>query len=559
MKINITRKRTGVPKIILSVIVVIAIAVGVFSYLQPISHAANLSNFDPSNIMSDSVMSNKDSMTEAQIQTFLESKNACNNTNISKASVYHKVKDGRFVCMYEDTFDGETAAHIIWQAAQDYSINPQVIIVLLQKEQGLITDTWPNSIQYNKATGYGCPDTAACDTQYYGLKNQIRKAAALYRTVLDGGWSNYPIGNNYVQYHPNAACGGTVVNIKNRATSALYRYTPYQPNQSALNAGYGTGDSCGAYGNRNFWLYFTDWFGDTHSTDDFVALSTPRWMQVKNSGTTKSYVFTGESAGNPLTAGQQIYFVDKINTDKWYLRTQFNYDDGGYYGIDQSKLQEIPYQPITTKWVTFTTDGNRSVPATQKSVNDTLVKGTSVQVVDQINVNGNIYYRTAFNHDNSQDVGIASRFVTDFTPISLDEPRNFCSNTPINKINPLTGQFVASVSAGTFMINKKTIINGVWYFQADSDNGTNNFFNSNDLYSTCYVPFEGPRSMILNQNVARINPYTNTTYDTLSKGTIISLSSKIYINNQWYYRTKLNTENNMDAVIPASAFSELGT
>ncbi len=263
MKINITRKRIRTSRIILSTIGVIAIAIGVFSYLQPTSRAANLSSFDPGNIMSDYVMGNKNSMTEAQIQTFLESKNACNNTNISKASVYHKVKDGRFVCMYEDTFDGETAAHIIWQAGQDYSINPRVIIVLLQKEQGLITDTWPNSIQYNKATGYGCPDTAACDTQYYGLKNQIRQAANLFRNVLNGGWSNYPVGNNYVQYHPNAACGGTTVNIKNRATSALYRYTPYQPNQAALNAGYGTGDSCSAYGNRNFWLYFTDWFGDT--------------------------------------------------------------------------------------------------------------------------------------------------------------------------------------------------------------------------------------------------------------------------------------------------------
>ena len=267
MKISITRKHTKAPRLILSAIAVIAIAIGVFSYLQPTSRAANLSSFDPGNIMSDYVMGNKNSMTEAQIQTFLESKNACNNTNISRASIYHKVKNGKFVCMYEDTFDGETAAHIIWQAGQDYSINPQVIIVLLQKEQGLITDTWPNSIQYNKATGYGCPDTAPCDTQYYGLKNQIRKAAALYRTVLDGGWSNYPVGNNYVQYHPNAACGGTTINIKNRATSALYRYTPYQPNQAALNAGYGTGDSCSAYGNRNFWLYFTDWFGATNSIE----------------------------------------------------------------------------------------------------------------------------------------------------------------------------------------------------------------------------------------------------------------------------------------------------
>ncbi len=283
------RRNNNTPRtIVTTAFVVIGLAFGIWSYLQlqrP-ADAADLRNFDPSNIMSDSVMSNKNSMTEAQIQAFLESKNPCNNTNISKASVYHKVKDGRFVCMYEDTFNGETAAHIIWQAAQDYSINPQVIIVLLQKEQGLITDTWPNSIQYRSATGYGCPDTAACDAQYYGLKNQIRQAANLFRNVLNGGWTNYPVGNNYVQYNPNTACGGTTINIKNRATSALYRYTPYQPNQSALNAGYGTGDSCGAYGNRNFWLYFTDWFGSTyHPGADAIAAknSSISWLGEQTS------------------------------------------------------------------------------------------------------------------------------------------------------------------------------------------------------------------------------------------------------------------------------------
>ena len=228
-----------------------------------------MSKFDPGNIMSDAVMSNKDSMSVQDIQNFLNSKNPCNNTNTYMASWYphlqYTIRDGKFVCMAQDSFGGKSAAQIIWQASQDYGINPQFLIVLLEKEQGLISDTWPNSIQYRSATGYGCPDTAACDSQYFGLENQLRNAASLFRTVLNGGWSNYPVGQTYVQFHPNASCGGTVVNIQNRATSALYRYTPYQPNQSALNAGYGTGDNCGAYGNRNTWGLFTDWFGSTSS------------------------------------------------------------------------------------------------------------------------------------------------------------------------------------------------------------------------------------------------------------------------------------------------------
>jgi hypothetical protein len=53
--------------------------------------------------------------------------------------------------------------------------------------------------------------------------------------------------------------------IENSATAALYNYTPYQPNQAALNNLYGTGDGCSAYGNRNFWRIFNDWFGSSQT------------------------------------------------------------------------------------------------------------------------------------------------------------------------------------------------------------------------------------------------------------------------------------------------------
>ncbi|MBQ3445500.1 hypothetical protein IJG29_02120, partial [Candidatus Saccharibacteria bacterium] len=264
------------------VAVAIFTAVFLFVFLRGVNSgkeaevgAASLAEFDPGYIISDYQMGRYDSMTEAEIQKFLTSKNSCGNRSYSdykwlsenSVATWH-FKEGHFVCLSEELFgdgevigSGETAAHIIWQAAQDYKINPQVIMVLLQKETSLITDPIPNNYDYRKAAGYGCPDTAACSSKYYGFKNQVRNAAALFRTVLDGGWTNYPLGNNYVQYNPSAACGGSMVNIRSLATSALYRYTPYQPNASAIAAGYGYGDECGAYGNRNFYLYFQDWFG----------------------------------------------------------------------------------------------------------------------------------------------------------------------------------------------------------------------------------------------------------------------------------------------------------
>ena len=231
-------------------------------------HAYDFSSFNPGNIISDSVMSNSNSMSVDEIQRFLTSKNNCQDTNIAKARAYpnlrYHIEGNRFICLSEETFEynnqKQTAAQVIYEAAKDYQINPQVLIVLLEKEQGLITDTWPNHIQYRSATGFGCPDTAECDSKYYGFRNQVRNAANLFRSVLNGGWTNYPLGRNYVQYHPNPSCGGSIINIENRATSALYRYTPYQPNNGAL-ANYPGTASCGAYGNRNFYATFKQWFG----------------------------------------------------------------------------------------------------------------------------------------------------------------------------------------------------------------------------------------------------------------------------------------------------------
>ena len=256
------------------------VAVSLFSFLiqkyknYENAEAASLAKFDPGYIISDYQMGNYKSMSEADIQRFLTAKNPCSNTNYNYYKTLSTNKNykwhwanGHFVCLSEEKFgdgevigSGQTAAQIIYKAAQDYKINPQVILVLLQKETSLITDPIPNDKDYRKAAGYGCPDNAACSSKYYGFKNQVRNAAKLFRTVLDGGWTNFPLGNNYIQYNPNKSCGGSTVNIRSLATSALYRYTPYQPNAGALAAGYGTA-SCGAYGNRNFYLYFQDWFG----------------------------------------------------------------------------------------------------------------------------------------------------------------------------------------------------------------------------------------------------------------------------------------------------------
>lgn len=249
-------------------------ASGASSDIKPMT----LDGFDPGNLISDAVFTDKNTMTEAQIQTFF-------NGKVSRC-LGGTDEDGRpIVCLKDftitsasrpaDTYcngytgaPNETAARIIYRVAQSCGINPQVLIVMLQKEQGLVTHTWPSAWRFDIALGQGCPDDAACNPDYVGFFYQIYGAARQMKIYMEGRYFTYyaPGKTWNILYNPNRNCGSSPVYVANKSTSALYYYTPYQPNAAALRAGYGTGDACSAYGNRNFYNYFTDWFGSTQGS-----------------------------------------------------------------------------------------------------------------------------------------------------------------------------------------------------------------------------------------------------------------------------------------------------
>jgi len=243
------------------------------------SQAANANDFKDGSIISDGVFFNGNGMTESQVQSFLNGKVSTCRSGYTCLKDYRQDTWSRAadpMCSAYQGVANESAASIIVKVGQACGVNPQVLLVLLQKEQGLVTDTWPTAYQYRSATGYGCPDTAPCDAEFYGFFNQVYKGAwALKRYTMPPGtgsgtvWTSrydlsYPVGRtSSIYWHPNAGCGTKQVTVQNQATHSLYLYTPYTPNQAALSAGYGTGDSCSSYGNRNFFLFFTDWFGST--------------------------------------------------------------------------------------------------------------------------------------------------------------------------------------------------------------------------------------------------------------------------------------------------------
>lgn len=260
---------------VLAILAVVTAGFTVGSVLTPDepAEAANAALFNPGYIISDSLFYTANAMSEAQIQAFLESAapGACGPSSCLKQfrmdtaskAQYYSDSSGRVECTAYQGAAGESAARIIYKVQQACGISAKVILVTLQKERGSVTKTHPIPADFTVAMGFGCPDTAACDTTYYGFQNQVWMAARQFKAYRAAPtFFNHRAGATInVRIHPNPDCGTWPVYIANAATAALYNYTPYQPNAAALANLYGSGDACSSYGNRNFWAYYTDWFG----------------------------------------------------------------------------------------------------------------------------------------------------------------------------------------------------------------------------------------------------------------------------------------------------------
>ncbi|MGV9769744.1 FG-GAP-like repeat-containing protein [Microbacterium sp. NPDC003461] len=229
----------------------------------------SLVGFRPGNIITDEVMYSSGTMSTAEIQSFLNLKvPTCRSGYVCLKDFRQTTSTRAATSWCPGTYQGasnESAAQIISKVSRACGVSEKVLLVMLQKEQGLVTHTWPSDWRYTIAMGYACPDNADCDTAFYGFSYQVYMAASqLKRYTLDSWFNWFPVGRtSNVLWHPNASCGSAPVLIENAATAALYYYTPYQPNQASLAAGYGEGDACSSYGNRNFYNYYTDWFGST--------------------------------------------------------------------------------------------------------------------------------------------------------------------------------------------------------------------------------------------------------------------------------------------------------
>ena len=283
----------------------------------PHSEAISAMDFNAGNIIDDGVFYNKDTMSVGDIQAHLNrympacdtwgtgavgygryingraipaSTSRADYARQMRAAGKNRYHDPPYVCVqnyyenpetHRNLYDSNnvvepgmiSSAQIIYNAAQKYNVNPQVLLVLLKKESYVWGDNWPLRDEYNTVMGYACPDTAPCDAKYFGFYNQVEMAAWQLKYYREHIYSyNYrPYAVNSILYSPDASCGRKSVYLENMATTSLYIYTPYTPNDAALRNYPGTA-ACGSYGNRNFFMYFNEWFGSTYEPFEFKKI-----------------------------------------------------------------------------------------------------------------------------------------------------------------------------------------------------------------------------------------------------------------------------------------------
>ena len=213
-----------------AVVVVVALVAGLVRFTNwraqvRAAEAAQLEltrtyDFNPGNIISDGQFFNGSAMSQAEVQSFLDTQGG----SLAAMTFDTSNESGEGLCTDYTGTKGESAAAIIDQSARACKVSQKVLLTVMQKEQHLVTAVDPSDYQLMAAMGLNCPDTADCDPTYAGFFRQVYGAAKRYRYYLEHeeqyGYTAHNL--NYIQYHPNAACGGAQVYIENKATALLY-------------------------------------------------------------------------------------------------------------------------------------------------------------------------------------------------------------------------------------------------------------------------------------------------------------------------------------------------
>lgn len=234
--------------------------------------SAFAATFNPEKIISNDNMRAYDSMSEKEIQAFLETQPGPLKDLVArdydKVITLSKTKDNT-----NTTPDkGETpkrASRIIWEASKAWRISPKVLLTMLQKEQSLLTQS-ASSKALARAMGAGCPGrlvfpstNKVATNRYPGFGNQVWHAARLLDSYGEGSLACPP----YYQGIVRKDIYRTPTVTLHMQNIASYKLMVYNPSIGA-KAPYGdlSSQAGKTTGNANFWLIYRRYFGSTFAS-----------------------------------------------------------------------------------------------------------------------------------------------------------------------------------------------------------------------------------------------------------------------------------------------------
>jgi hypothetical protein len=274
-------KKISLPIItlILAIIIITTLAISTKTQAQTLT-----AEYNPNNIISNSEMLDVYSLSLEEIQGFLSEKGSYLANYItsnaygeikSAAEIIYDAARNNYDCTGVSLSDSPTEAEREIKCKHITTVNPKVLLVLLQKEQSLIENSSPTQKALDEATGYGCPTGQTCNPYWKGFGKQVNSAALQIADYMENpNGYNFKVNNIYIakdkysklksieeavrdgSYNSIVSSPGFVtVTIENQATAALYIYTPHVYN-----------------GNYNFYRLYNSYFSNPITEETPISI-----------------------------------------------------------------------------------------------------------------------------------------------------------------------------------------------------------------------------------------------------------------------------------------------
>jgi hypothetical protein len=364
-------------------------------------HAHKANAFLSNNVMDDIVFDNANSMNIGQINAFLNQfPSSCisPNNGFSSPDPTGYSPGGGFT--YGNNVSG---GQVVYDAAQAYGLNPQVLLATLQKESSVVSgDASYHCTYINTAMGYGCPDSGSCPTNpatMSGFSKQVIHAAWLLkfgeqRSKGNIGWNvqlnNSPQGGDHWDnsddpqtcyggpmtqgtrqacpsggssfYDGYTTIDGTRTHMDTGATAAFYWYTPHFS------------------GNQHLDSIFLSWFGNPLSSRALIKLdSSPSIYLLDSDGTTLHPIPSYDIMSAFGLLSTPVNIVNSLTgyTVGSTLHTLIQRSDGGIYLVDNGAKYSISSGTTCTNWGLGCFDTNQVTTGLGDSIVDAVrVAGT---------------------------------------------------------------------------------------------------------------------------------------------------------------------------------------